>query len=186
MSDGLPRPTTAFLDRDGTLVRDTGYISDPDGLELLPGAAEAVRLLNEAGVPVVIVTNQSGIGRGYYDVGAFEAVHERLLALLAAEGAHIDGTYYCPHAPDDGCDCRKPGLGLYLAAATTAGFATAGGLYVGDRVRDVLPAMALGGSGMLVAGEGGKYDGPVPSGVVRVPDLLTGVRGLRLDSEDDS
>ena len=181
-----PRPTTVFLDRDGTLIRDTGYVANPDDVELLPGAAEAVRLLNEAGVPVVIVTNQSGIGRGYYDVAAFEAVQERLLALLAEEEAHVDGTYFCPHAPVQECECRKPGLGLYLVAAVTLGVETTGGLYVGDRARDVQPARALDGSGMLVAGKGGEYDGAAPLDVARVPDLLTGVRGLQLDSEDDS
>jgi D-glycero-D-manno-heptose 1,7-bisphosphate phosphatase len=171
-------PTTAFLDRDGTLIHDTGYVSDPDDVELLPGAAEAVRLLNEAGVPVVIVTNQSGIGRGYFDVRAYRAVHARLMTLLESLGARVAGTLYCPHSPEDDCECRKPGLGLYLLAAATLGVDTAGGLYVGDRAGDVLPAVALRGVGMLVAGEGGEYDGPVSSEVVRVPDLLTGIREM--------
>lgn len=177
---------TAFLDRDGTLIRDTGYVGDPDDVELLPGAAEAVRRLNEAAVPVVIVTNQSGIGRGYFDEAAFRAVQARMESLLADDGARIDGTFYCPHAPDDDCECRKPGLGLYALAAVTLGVETSGGLYVGDRMRDVLPALALGGVGMLVAGEGGEYDGPVGPSVVRVPDFLTGVRGLHLTPKDDS
>jgi len=180
------RPSTAFLDRDGTLIRDTGYVGDPDDVELLPGAREAVRRLNEAAVPVVIVTNQSGIGRGYFDEAAFRAVQTRLEFLLADDGARIDGTFYCPHTPDDGCECRKPGLGLYSLAAVTLGVETSGGLYAGDRVRDVLPALSLGGVGMLVAGEGGEYDGPVTPGVVRVPDLLTGVRSLHLIPEGDS
>ena len=180
------RPATAFLDRDGTLIRDTGYVGDPDDVELLPGASEAVRRLNEAGVPVVIVTNQSGIGRGYFDEGSFRAVQARVESLLADHGAVIGGTFYCPHAPDDDCECRKPGLGLYSLAAVTLGVETSGGLYAGDRVRDVLPALSLGGVGMLVAGEGGEYDGPVAPGVVRVPDLLTGVRGLQLIPEGDS
>ena len=180
------RPATAFLDCDGTLIRDTGYVGDPDDVELLPGAREAVRRLNEAAVPVVIVTNQSGIGRGYFDEAAFRAVQTRLEFLLADDGARIDGTFYCPHTPDDGCECRKPGLGLYSLAAVTLGVETSGGLYAGDRVRDVLPALSLGGVGMLVAGEGGEYDGPVTPGVVRVPDLLTGVRSLHLIREGDS
>jgi len=183
--DGF-RPTTAFLDRDGTLIRDTGYVGSPGDVELLPGASEAVRRLNDAAVPVVIVTNQSGIGRGYFGVSAFRAVQVRLESLLADDAARINGTFYCPHAPDDNCECRKPGLGLYALAAATLGVETRGGLYVGDRTRDVLPALSLGGVGMLVAGEGGEYDGPATPGVIRVPDLLSGVMGLRLVPEGDS
>lgn len=184
MSDPRHRPTTAFLDRDGTLIRDTGYVADPDEVQLLRGAAEAVRLLNEAGVPVVIVTNQSGIGRGYLDESAFHAVQTRLESLLAEAGARIDATFFCPHAPGDGCECRKPGLGLFRAAAES-GFETAGALYAGDRARDVVPALALNGLGVLVAGAGGTYDGHMPSDVIRVPDLLTGVRRLLAVPEED-
>ena len=173
-----PRPTTAFLDRDGTLIRDTGYVSRPDEVELLAGAAEAVRLLNEAGIPVVVVTNQSGIGRGLFDLAAYLAVEARLSELLSARGAKLDATYFCPHAPEDRCDCRKPGLALYRRAADELGVETAGALFAGDRVRDVLPASRLGGRGMLVGGHEEPYDGPVPPGVVRVPDLLTGIREL--------
>lgn len=180
------RPTTVFLDRDGTLIRDTGYVGNPDDVELLPGVAEAIRRLNDAAVPVVIVTNQSGIGRGYFDLSNFRAVQARLESLLADDGARIDGTFHCPHAPDDECECRKPGLALYALAADTLGVETRGGLYVGDRTRDVLPALSLGGVGMLVAGEGGEYDGPETPDVIRVPDLLSGVRALRLVPEDDS
>lgn len=170
-------PATAFLDRDGTLMWDTAYVSNPADVRLIEGAAEAVLLLNRAGVPVVIVTNQSGIGRGYYTAADFEAVQARLQSLLAEAGARIDATFVCPHAPADGCQCRKPGLGLYEAAAES-GFETAGALYVGDRPRDVLPALALGGLGMLVVGRGGEYHDRVPEEVVQVPDLLSGIRGL--------
>jgi D-glycero-D-manno-heptose 1,7-bisphosphate phosphatase len=180
------RPTTVFVDRDGTLIRDTGYVSSPAEVELLPGAAEAVRLLNAAGVPVIVVTNQSGIGRGYFDMSTYRAVQERFLSLLAEAGARIDATYVCPHSPEDGCPCRKPGLGLYLSAASELGVETAGGLYVGDSPRDVLPARELGGVGMLVVGEGGRYDGEVSSDVVLVSDFLTGVRGLLVAPEGDS
>jgi len=179
-------PTAVFVDRDGTLIRDTGYVASPADVELLPGAGEAIRRLNEAGIPVIVVTNQSGIGRGYFDVSAFHAVQARLLELLSEAGAAVDATYYCPHAPEEGCECRKPGVGLYRAAASELGVETAGALYVGDSARDVQPAGALGGLGMLVAGEGGDYDGPVSSEVIRVPDLLTGVLGLRLAVEDES
>ncbi len=182
MSRASSKPTAAFLDRDGTLIRDTGYVADPDEVVLLPGAAEAVRRLNEAEVPVIVVTNQSGIGRGYFGLGAFMLVQARLDELLAEHGARIDATYFCPHAPDEGCACRKPGLELYRRGAAEQGVSTAGGLYAGDRVHDVAPATLLGGVGVLVAGDEGAYDAPAPPDVLRVPDLLTGVRrvlGLR-------
>jgi D-glycero-D-manno-heptose 1,7-bisphosphate phosphatase len=153
-------------------------VASPQGVELLAGAAEAVRLLNEAGVPVVVVTNQSGIGRRLFDLEAYYRVEARVDELLAAEGARLDATYFCPHAPEEGCDCRKPGLALYRKAEAELGVETAGALFAGDRVRDVLAAVQLGGRGMLVAGEEAPYDGEVPPGVVRVPDLLTGVREL--------
>jgi len=178
-------PTAAFLDRDGTVIRDTGYVSSPEEVELLPGAAEAVRLLNRAGVPVVVVTNQSGIGRGCFAESEFSAVQDRVESLLRAAGARIDATYFCPHVPEDGCECRKPGLGLYLKAAAEAGLDLAGALYAGDRARDVLPALELGGKGLLVADEAGRYDDPVPPECLRAPDLLAGVRMLLPDPEGD-
>ncbi len=178
-------PTAAFLDRDGTVIRDTGYLSSPEDVVLLPGAAEAVRLLNRARIRVVIVTNQSGIARGYFGEAEFRAVQERVESLLRAAGARIDATYFCPHAPEDKCDCRKPGLGLYRKAASEVGLDLAGALYVGDRASDVLPAVELGGMGLLVAGRAGAYDDSVPLECLRAPDLLAGVRMFLPDSEDD-
>jgi len=178
-------PTAVFLDRDGTLIRDTGYVANPSDVSLLPGAAEAVRRLNEAGVPVIVITNQSGIGRGYFDLDAFRAVEARMTDLLAAEGARVDASYHCPHAPGEGCDCRKPRVGLYRRAAVDLGLDTAGAIFIGDRLRDVLPAEKLGGRGMLVEGEIGTYDGPVPPGVVRIRDLLAGVRVLLAPQESE-
>lgn len=167
----------AFLDRDGTLVHDPGYLADPAGVRLLPGAAEAVRLLNRAGIPVIVVTNQSGIGRGLYDESAFARVQAEVERRLAGAGARIDGVYHCPHAPDDpGCDCRKPAPGLFRRAAAERGLRLDRCLYAGDRVRDVAPGLALGGLAVLVASEDGTYDGPVPPGVLRSPDLLSAVR----------
>ena len=119
----MSSPDIAFLDRDGTIIRDLKYISDPDAVELIDGAAAAIGRLNAAGVQVVIVSNQSGIGRGYYDVEDYERVHARMLDLLAANGAHIDASYYCPHAPDrvPPCECRKPRAGLFEKALADAG-----------------------------------------------------------------
>jgi D-glycero-D-manno-heptose 1,7-bisphosphate phosphatase len=149
------KPSVVFLDRDGTIIRDVNYIADPDAVELLDGAAAAIARLNRENVPVVVVTNQSGIGRGYYDVEDYERVHERMLELLAEQGARIDASYFCPHAPDmiPPCDCRKPRPALFERALADLGVSAAGAFFVGDRLRDVTPALPLGGTGILVASD---------------------------------
>lgn len=165
-----------FLDRDGTVIADRHYLADPDGVSLLHGAAEAIARLNRAGIPVLLVTNQSGIGRGFFSEVDFVAVQERMLQLLAAEGARLDGVYHCPHAPDyePPCDCRKPGLGLFRRAAAEHGLDLARSWYIGDRVRDVAPAAQLGGSAILVGG-GHPDDPESPAFVERMPDLAEAV-----------
>ena len=140
----------AFIDRDGTLIEDVHYISRPEDVRLMPGVAAALRRLNEARVPVIVVTNQSGIARGMLDEQAYHAVRARLDELLAASGAHVDATYFCPHAPDDGCRCRKPGTELYERAIAEHRLDAARSFFVGDRLRDVIPARSLGGRGVLV------------------------------------
>lgn len=142
----------AFLDRDGTIIRDASYVRDPADVELLPGAAKSIRRLNERGVPVIVITNQSGIARGWLTDDDFGAVSRRLRDLLAAEGARIDATYMCPHHPDltGPCDCRKPGLALYRQAIAEHGLDATRSLFVGDRWRDVVPASVLGGTGVLL------------------------------------
>ena len=171
----LPGRPAVFLDRDGTVIEDRHYLGDPAGVALLAGAGEAVARLNRAGLAVLLVTNQSGIGRGYFSEADFAAVQVRLEALLAAGGARLDGVYHCPHAPDHAppCDCRKPALGLFRRAAAEHGVDLARSYYVGDRVRDVAPALELGGRGILVAPEGGAET--APAGVVRVGSLLAAV-----------
>jgi histidinol-phosphate phosphatase family protein len=146
-----PRPG-AFLDRDGTIIRDANYVRDPDDVVLLPDAADAIRRLNAARVPVVIVTNQSGIARGLLSTGDYELVCRRVEALLAAEGARVDATYMCPHYPDitGPCECRKPGLALYRQAIAEHDLDPTRSLFAGDRWRDVAPATALGGMGVLL------------------------------------
>ena len=147
----------AFLDRDGTIIEDTGFVRDAQGIRLIPGSAEAIRKLNEAGWAVVVVTNQSGIARGLVSRQEYDAVARQLDALLAEQGARIDATYMCPHHPDvtGRCDCRKPGLESYLAAAGRLGIDFTRSVFVGDRMSDVEPAGSLGGRGILVlTGEG--------------------------------
>ncbi|MET0396400.1 MAG: HAD family hydrolase [Longimicrobiaceae bacterium] len=163
-----------FLDRDGTIIHDAHYLADPDGVRLLPGAAAAIARLNAAGIPVVVVTNQSGIGRGYFGEDDFRAVQARVEALLAAEGARVDAVYHCPHAPDaePACGCRKPGVELFVRAAEEHGLDPARSWYVGDRVRDVAPAERLGGRGILV--RAGAEHGEAE----RAPDHVAVVDGL--------
>ena len=142
----------AFIDRDGTIIRDASYVRDPDDVELLPGAAAAIGRLAKRGVAAIVITNQSGIARGWLTVADYEAVLARMNALLAAEGAGVDATYMCPHHPDVGgpCDCRKPGLALYRQAIAEHGLDAGQSLFVGDRWRDVAPASALGGRAILL------------------------------------
>lgn len=146
-----PRPA-AFLDRDGTIIRDANYIRDPEAVELLPGAADAIRRLNERAVAVVVVTNQSGIARGTITPAEYDAVRGRLDALLAAKGARLDASYTCPHHPDitGPCQCRKPGLALYRKAIAELGLEVRASVFVGDRWRDVEPALVLGGLPILL------------------------------------
>jgi len=142
----------AFLDRDGTIIRDTGFVRDPRSVALIPGAAEAIKRLDEAGWVVVVVTNQSGIARGLLTIEDYEAVAARLDTLLSEHGAHLDATYMCPHHPEvtGPCDCRKPGLKHYLAAAERFGLDFTASIFVGDRASDIEAAALLGGTGLLL------------------------------------
>ncbi|HEY2896995.1 MAG TPA: HAD family hydrolase [Gemmatimonadaceae bacterium] len=141
-----------FLDRDGTINVDTVHVSQPDTVRLIPGAAAAIARVNAAGIPVLVISNQSGIGRGLFTVQEYEAVRASIDDLLKAEGAHVLSTYYCPHSPDvePSCECRKPGPGLYRQAAAEHGIDLARSWYVGDRLRDIQPARTFGGRGILV------------------------------------
>jgi D-glycero-D-manno-heptose 1,7-bisphosphate phosphatase len=146
-----------FLDRDGTIISDPGYLRDPALVVMLHGAGPAIAKLNRAGLPVIVVTNQSGISRGLLTDTEYRSVTDRLDQLLLSFGARIDATYYCPHAPErDGpCACRKPGLLLFERAAGEHRIDLASSWWVGDRLSDVLPAEAVGGTGVLVeTGEG--------------------------------
>ncbi len=142
----------AFLDRDGTLIEDAHYLSDPDGVHLLPGVAEPIADLNARGLLAVVITNQSGIAQGLLTEAQYEATRRRLVDLLADRGARIDASYHCPHHPSVSgpCDCRKPALGLYERAARDLAIDLAQSLFVGDRRRDVEMALEVGGMGILV------------------------------------
>jgi D-glycero-D-manno-heptose 1,7-bisphosphate phosphatase len=149
-----------FLDRDGTLVRDPGYLHDPGQVELLPGVGEGLASLHHAGWPLVVVSNQSGIARGLYGPEAFDAVMERIGALLAPDGVRFAGAYFCPHHPDvtGPCDCRKPGVALFERAARDLALDLSRSWFVGDRLKDVEPATPLGGRGILIETPEGAED----------------------------
>lgn len=172
----------AFLDRDGTLVEDPGYLHDPAALRLLPGAADAVARLNQAGLLVVTVSNQSGIARGRYTVADYEAVQRRFVELLAAHHARLDGSYFCPHHPQftGPCSCRKPGLKLFEDARNDLGIDLAASFYIGDRLSDVEPARRTGGTGILVeTGEGAHHVAQARALGVRVAaDVAAAVDGI--------
>lgn len=170
--------SAAYLDRDGTLIRDVGYPSDPDRVELLPGAARAVRALNRAGVPVVVVTNQSGIGRGLLTEEEFRAVQAEAERQLAERGARVDAVRHCPHRPEEGCGCRKPKTGMHRDAAGELGVEPGEALYVGDRPGDVLPAERSGGTGLLLLSPGEPRPREVPASCRTASDLWSGVAEL--------
>ena len=140
-----------FLDRDGTINVDHVYISDPLKIELIPGAAAAIRRANDAGFKVAVASNQSGIGRGLIDAAKMPEIHARLDELLAGEaGAKIDAYEFCPHHPDDSCACRKPGTKLVTEAAERLGIALERSFFVGDSWVDVECGRAAGLKSILV------------------------------------
>jgi D-glycero-D-manno-heptose 1,7-bisphosphate phosphatase len=145
----------AFLDRDGTIIDDVHYIARPELVRLRTGAAGAIARLNRANVPVIVVTNQSGIARGMLSQSDYARVAARMAELLAKETAYVDATYVCPHHPDFGelCDCRKPATRLFRQAAADHELDLQRSTYIGDRWRDVAPGIELGGRPILIANE---------------------------------
>jgi D-glycero-D-manno-heptose 1,7-bisphosphate phosphatase len=146
-------PDAVFLDRDGTIMEDAHYIKSPDQVRLIPGAAPAVKRINDAKVPAIVVTNQSGIARGIFSLEDYEAVRRYFESLLEAEGAHIDASYFCPHHPSKTgpCDCRKPGTKMFEDAIRDFRVDAHNVAYVGDRWRDVVASKKLGGRGIMIS-----------------------------------
>lgn len=163
-----------FVDRDGTVIREREYLSDPGAVELLPGAVEGLRVFQDAGRLVVIVTNQSGIARGLFGPAEYEAVQQEVLRQLSAAGVDVLASYHCPHHPafTGPCECRKPAAGLFRRASEEHGLALAGSVLVGDRIRDVVPALDFGGTGILVrTGYGAAEAEHAPEGLLVAADL---------------
>ena len=149
-ADGGPPPPALFVDRDGVVIADRDYLADPDGVALLPGVAAALARARAEGWLLIGVTNQSGIGRGYFGEAEFGAVMERIEAELAAAGARFDAFYYCPHGPADDCPCRKPRPGLLREAARDLTWDPARSWVVGDKASDVALGRDAGLGGVLV------------------------------------
>lgn len=139
-----------LLDRDGTINVEREYLADPAQVELLPGAARGLRAWRELGFGLIVVTNQSGIGRGYFDTDRLNAVHDRLLQLLLQEDVTLDAIYVCPHAPENGCDCRKPRPGLVERAARDFKFLPSECVVIGDKASDIELGRAIGATTVLV------------------------------------
>jgi len=157
------------IDRDGTLIEERHYLDDPGGVELLPGVVEGLRSFREHGYDVAIVTNQSGIGRGYFDVETVARVNEEVVRQLQGEGIPVEGVYVCPHHPDDGCSCRKPAPGLMARAMQELGYSASQCVVVGDKKCDVDLGQMLGARTALVRtgyGEATERDG------LCAPDLI--------------
>ena len=153
----MPGDPAVFIDRDGTLTEEVGYVNHPKRLRLLPRSAEAIRRLNRSGVKAVMVTNQSGVARGYFTEEVLQAVNEALVSQLKAEGAYLDGLYVCVHHPTVGeppyrtvCDCRKPEPGLLTRAAADLGLDLSRSWTVGDKISDVLAGRRAGTGSILV------------------------------------
>jgi D-glycero-D-manno-heptose 1,7-bisphosphate phosphatase len=139
------------LDRDGTIVIDRHYLSDPADLEFMPGAAESLRWLHENGYRLVIVTNQSGVGRGMFSLDHLNKIHGRLIEMVRSAGARLEGIYYCPHTPENGCSCRKPAPGLLIQAAFELGFDPSSAVVVGDKLTDIEFGKQAGAITILLA-----------------------------------
>ena len=164
----------AFLDRDGVLNVDHGYVHRPERLEWVAGAPEAVRLLNEAGIPVIVITNQSGVARGYFGETDVQQFHAHVQEQLRARGAHVDAFYYCPHHPQGtvaefaiACDCRKPKPGMLERAARDFAIDRKRSFLIGDKDDDVAAAAAFGVRGI-------KFDAKTQSLVEVVRKAMAG------------
>jgi D-glycero-D-manno-heptose 1,7-bisphosphate phosphatase len=162
----------AFVDRDGTLIVERHYLDDPDRVELLPGAAQGLARLRDLGYLLLVVTNQSGLSRGYFDHQRLDAIHVRLQDLLQAHGVQLDGIYVCPHLPEHDCRCRKPRPGLIEAAAARHRFDARQSIVVGDKPCDIDLGHAVGARTFLVRTGYGSSHAAATTAHVVADDLL--------------
>ncbi|MCS6863133.1 MAG: HAD family hydrolase, partial [Abditibacteriales bacterium] len=163
------------------VIVERHYLSDPEQVELLPGAAEGLRQLRAMGLGLVVLTNQSAIGRGYLDATRLGQIHQRLQELLAAEGVQLDGIYFCPHLPEDNCACRKPRTGLMERAAKAWGFDPTAAFVIGDKPCDIELGRSVGATTFLVrTGYGAQHEGAAPADYVvdGLEEAAQVIRGL--------
>lgn len=173
---GGPKRRLVLIDRDGVINRDSDqYIKRVAEWQPLPGSLEAIADLTQAGFAVVVITNQSGIGRGLFSRDALEEIHAKMRRAVEAAGGEIAGIYFCPHRPEDACECRKPKPALLLEAAADFGIALNDVAFIGDKPSDVEAALAAGARPVLVGT--GEWAG-VPATIERHPDLAAATRHL--------
>lgn len=171
-----------ILDRDGVINHDSDqFIKCPAEWQPIPGSLEAIARLNQANYRVVVATNQSGIGRGLFDMPTLNAIHDKMHKACALFGARVDAVFFCPHTADSHCDCRKPKTGMLEEIAARYSMSLSGVPVVGDSLRDLIPAAAMGGQPYLVlTGKGMKTqaNGGLPEGTIIMPDLASVVEKL--------
>jgi D-glycero-D-manno-heptose 1,7-bisphosphate phosphatase len=163
-----PRPSekVIILDRDGTMVIDRGYLADPARLEFEPGAAEGLKWLYSHGYRLVVITNQSGVGQGFFPLGRVLEMNIRLHVMVEGVGAKLERIYFCPHAPDAGCGCRKPAQGLLTQAAFELGFNPESAVVIGDKATDIEFGRRAGATTILIAPK-------APASMAQIsPDLM--------------
>jgi D-glycero-D-manno-heptose 1,7-bisphosphate phosphatase len=155
-----------ILDRDGTMVIDRGYLGDPAGLEFLPKAEEGLRSLYSQGYRLVVITNQSGVGRGLFPIERVYAMNARLERMVEEAGAKLERVYFCPHAPDAACACRKPALRLMTQAAADLGFDPISAIVIGDKESDMEFGRRAGALTMLIRKPESRHVSTTPDYVV--------------------
>ena len=150
MAQRIKKSRAVFIDRDGTLIRERHYLNKPEQVRFIKGAIEALKELRANGFKLVMVTNQSGIGRGFYTIADMHRVHEHIQNVLEKKGAAFDSIYYCPHNPDKRCGCRKPALGMVNKAAKALSLDLKKSFVVGDHTNDFILGQRMGGTGIMV------------------------------------
>lgn len=171
-----------ILDRDGVINFDSAqFIKNPAEWKPIPGSLEAIAKLNQSGYRVVVATNQSGIGRGLFDMDTLNSIHEKMHKALFAVGGRVDAIFYCPHAADSACECRKPKPGMFKRIAETLNADLKGVPAIGDSLRDLQASAVYGCKPILVLtgkGEKAKAEGNLPEGTVEFADLATAVDAI--------
>jgi D-glycero-D-manno-heptose 1,7-bisphosphate phosphatase len=176
MSQSTTTDKVVILDRDGTIIVDRNYLSDPNGVELLAGAAEGLRWFYEHGYRLVVITNQSGVGRGFLSLSQLDAIHDKLHQMVSDLGVRLEHIYFCPHAPEADCDCRKPKPGLLLRAAAELHFRPSDAMVIGDKPTDIEFGRSVGATTILIAADTSQVVEPKAHFVV--PDLACAARAI--------